>query len=353
MTRKKDKTKSGDRKKPQHNAAPRGQHAGAEPKPRTNKRKAAEQEHHPNSDEDVADEADFMSFAPNEDESDVEAEFEFFDPKPEDIDQISFFTDSALAAIPKLSTYEISEAISAQTRVGTTVRIGDEGDMVGLITCLSFATHGKTVLKALRNAAVNKAGLASKEDGELVESFFEEENGPLGVVITARFVNLPLQLLPPMQEALFSELNWAVEDEPTKELKDSFKFTRYMYVTEAYATGGGPKKKAKAPKKKKYRRKKKNKVEEEKPEEAEEEEDVADEVEYMYIKPEDEFFMKCAEKIVSWVIPGEETVAGGFTKRKYIIFFQPGRVDEFAQARKAYWNDIGFYGRSVERLVGY
>ncbi|KAG5532152.1 hypothetical protein RHGRI_026689 [Rhododendron griersonianum] len=49
-----------------------------------------------------------------------------------------------------------------------------------------------------------------------------------------RVVNLPPQLLPPLYDALFDEVSWATEDEPTKELRKSFCFKHYVLVTKIY-----------------------------------------------------------------------------------------------------------------------
>ncbi|KAI9109818.1 hypothetical protein K1719_018859 [Acacia pycnantha] len=49
-----------------------------------------------------------------------------------------------------------------------------------------------------------------------------------------RAVNLPLQLLPHLYDALFDEVSWATEDEPTDVLRNSFKFTHYIIYSKIY-----------------------------------------------------------------------------------------------------------------------
>ena len=51
-------------------------------------------------------------------------------------------------------------------------------------------------------------------------------------------MNLPVELLPSMHQALFDEIKWATEDEPTQELRDSFRFERYLLITTCFVVDG-------------------------------------------------------------------------------------------------------------------
>ncbi len=52
--------------------------------------------------------------------------------------------------------------------------------------------------------------------------------------MSERLVNSPPQLAPPLQQALFDEIAWATEDEPTAELRASFQLQRYVALSRAY-----------------------------------------------------------------------------------------------------------------------
>lgn len=41
-------------------------------------------------------------------------------------------------------------------------------------------------------------------------------NDKTGLLLSERLVNCPPQLAPPLNQALFDEISWAVEDEPTQ-----------------------------------------------------------------------------------------------------------------------------------------
>ncbi|KAK3023981.1 hypothetical protein RJ639_042871 [Escallonia herrerae] len=67
-----------------------------------------------------------------------------------------------------------------------------------------------------------------------LRSYLGEQAQDVGLLISQRVVNLPPQLLPPMYDALFDEVLWATEDEPTEELRNSFCFKYYLLISRIY-----------------------------------------------------------------------------------------------------------------------
>jgi protein BCP1 len=61
-------------------------------------------------------------------------------------------------------------------------------------------------------------------------------------MVNERLINAPPQLAPPLMQALFDEIAWAVEDEPTEEARQAFRLQRFVLITRAYtdplANGG-------------------------------------------------------------------------------------------------------------------
>ena len=39
---------------------------------------------------------------------------------------------------------------------------------------------------------------------------------------------------PPLVDGIFDEIEWATEDEPTEELRESFKFKKYIVISRVY-----------------------------------------------------------------------------------------------------------------------
>lgn len=52
--------------------------------------------------------------------------------------------------------------------------------------------------------------------------------------MSERLINCPPQLAPPLQQALFDEIAWATEDEPTAELRASYRLQRFLSLSRAY-----------------------------------------------------------------------------------------------------------------------
>ena len=76
-----------------------------------------------------------------------------------------------------------------------------------------------------------------------------------GLIVSERLINCPPQLASPLQHALFDEeIPWATEDEPSEELRNSFKFERFLFVSRVYQDNQGPPQPGPGPKKGKRRK---------------------------------------------------------------------------------------------------
>lgn len=198
-------------------------------------------------DDDISDDDDAMEdeeaeialAAAQEDESDVEVTLDFYDPRDKDVSAISSFLDPWVRRIGHgLNAEPLSKVVCAQTRVGTTVRVEDDDAPVGFISCLNVRRHND-LLSALRKRLLRECG--DVKSGEEVKKVLDGcmkgegryENEKMGLILTERVVNMPPPVIPKLLEALFCEIEWAVEDEPTRELREDYRFGWYLYVTEA------------------------------------------------------------------------------------------------------------------------
>ncbi|MCO5605139.1 hypothetical protein L7F22_059319 [Adiantum nelumboides] len=108
---------------------------------------------------------------------------------------------------------------------------------------------------------------------------FNHNSSEVGLLISERLINIPEELAPPLYEGLLDEVSWAIEDEPTKFLRDSFKFKQYLVLSRIFQEL--PKKKKKNSLKKQKKQRKQQSAS------GNEREDIE---EIVYIKPEDELF---------------------------------------------------------------
>ncbi|XP_020695986.1 protein BCCIP homolog isoform X1 [Dendrobium catenatum] len=171
----------------------------------------------------------------------VQADFGFFDPKPGDFHGVKLLLQNYLDEKPwDLSGFV--DLILGQTTVGTVVKLdgndeveedGDEEDLYAVISALNFGRYGgHQCIGELKEFLVGVCGDESVKTK--LKVLLEQQASDVGLLVSQRFVNCPHQLVPPLYDALFDEVSWAIEDEPTKELRDSFCFKFYLLITRIY-----------------------------------------------------------------------------------------------------------------------
>mmetsp|Transcript_17330 Transcript_17330/g.37715 ORF Transcript_17330/g.37715 Transcript_17330/m.37715 type:complete len:341 (-) Transcript_17330:273-1295(-) len=196
-----------------------------------------------------------------EDKEEIDVDFDFFDPKPEDFHGVRALLNTYLddKAFPGLSDFV--DTIIEQTTVGTIVRTSESESAVGLITALNL--HEKRNLGCIKEIS---AYLLEKCPADTKDKLSQALSGrKTALMINERLVNCPPQLANPLTTALFDEIAWATEDEPTQERRDEFEFDQYLVFTRAFrdplvgegggaaASASGANKKSKQPKKEKQK----------------------------------------------------------------------------------------------------
>lgn len=187
----------------------------------------------------------------------VQADFEFFDPKPGDFHGVKLLLQNYLDDKPwDLSGFV--DLILEQTTVGTVVKSGgqdeeEEGDddggdddegLYGVISALNLGRYaGHRCIKELKEFLLQVCSDESTK--KKLKLLLEQQASDIGLLVSQRFVNCPYQLVPPLYDALFDEVSWATEDEPTQELQDSFRFKCYILVTRIFENKNVNQRKAK------------------------------------------------------------------------------------------------------------
>ncbi|XP_062213929.1 protein BCCIP homolog [Phragmites australis] len=215
--------------------------------------KRAKKQAEPSSDEERSSsesEEESFSSSEREDSSEeletVQADFAFFDPKPSDFHGVKLLLKTYLDSKPWDLTGFV-DLILAQTTVGTVVKLadeeegegnggektnttsGDDDDLFGLISVLNLGRYGELrCIKDLKEYLFAVCG--DKDTKKKLKSLLEEKVSSVGLLVCRRFVNFPYELVPKLYDSLFDEVSWATEDEPTQELRDSFRFNQYLLV---------------------------------------------------------------------------------------------------------------------------
>ncbi|XP_043707732.1 protein BCCIP homolog isoform X2 [Telopea speciosissima] len=164
----------------------------------------------------------------------IKADFAFFDPKPNDFHGVKILLQTYLDN-KQWDLRGFVDLILAQTTVGTVVKLEDAEDdgLFSVVTALNLGQYKDNrcfmELKEYLLEVCQEKNVLGK-----LRLILGEEASNVGLLVSQRVVNLPPQLLPPLYDALFDEVSWATEDEPTEELRDSFRFKFYLVLTRIY-----------------------------------------------------------------------------------------------------------------------
>eukprot|EP00252_Welwitschia_mirabilis_P026410 TRINITY_DN8674_c0_g1_i1.p1 TRINITY_DN8674_c0_g1~~TRINITY_DN8674_c0_g1_i1.p1 ORF type:complete len:314 (+),score=70.92 TRINITY_DN8674_c0_g1_i1:236-1177(+) len=224
----------------------------------------------------------------------VYADFEFFDPKQDDFHGVK----SLLSTYCDGKDWALSgfvEIILAQSTVGTVIKT-DEDCLFGIITVLNLARYkNENCLKDIRQFLLENCSEEAKMDR--LKALFDRSPHDVGLLVCERVINLPFALIPPLYDALFDEVSWATEDEPTHELRESFKFKQYLILTRVYQmipeTNNSTKSK---------KRKKRNSS-------SQGANGKASEEQLIYLKPEDEVFHQLCSWWFTFAVEAERLAA--------------------------------------------
>ncbi|KAG0310124.1 Mss4p nuclear export, partial [Dissophora globulifera] len=171
----------------------------------------------------------------------INVDFEFFDPKEVDFHAVKnllgqyFASDAILFA-----TSELSDLIVSQSSVGTTIKVnGVDSDPYSLLTVLNMNQHlyhihsstsatasssGSTatataaatkpseVMTQIRDYVFTKSRQNEKLHAKLKELLGAGSKKELGLIVSERFINMPVETAPPMWRMMLEEVKWAVEE---------------------------------------------------------------------------------------------------------------------------------------------
>ncbi|KAJ4773574.1 Protein BCCIP [Rhynchospora pubera] len=185
-------------------------------------------------------------------EETVQVDFEFFDPKPGDFHGVKLLLQRYLDNYQ----WDLSgfiDLILAQTTVGTVVKSADseedaddsdgdkeeadEEELFAVITALNLGRYqDNQCIKELKQYLL---GVCKEESTKVkLRQVLEKDARDAGLLVCQRFANCPYQVVLKLYEALFDEISWATEDEPTQVLCDSFRFKHYLVITKILENKG-------------------------------------------------------------------------------------------------------------------
>ncbi|CAG8474436.1 7375_t:CDS:2 [Dentiscutata heterogama] len=157
------------------------------------------------------------------DEEIVDIDFDFFDPKPIDFHSIKnliiqlFSTDAELFNIS-----ELTELIIDQPLLGTTVKVdGADSDPYAVLT-------EKKCIQDLIKYLLDKTKPDQTLNEKLDTLLKKDSTNHVGLILSERLINMPVQIVPPMYKMLQEEIQWAVDD------NEPYNFEWYLVLSKTY-----------------------------------------------------------------------------------------------------------------------
>ncbi|KAG0263100.1 Mss4p nuclear export [Mortierella polycephala] len=202
------------------------------------KRKAAEK--HESEDVEMAsreeDEEDSGSDGDMEDT--INVDFEFFDPKDNDFHAVKNLLNQYFASDAILfGLSELTELVVSQANVGTTIKVnGVDSDPYSLLTVLNMNQHlynihkpstqssaaasastiatakPSHVMTQIRDYVFTKSKQNEKLHAKLKDLLSATSKKEIGLILSERFINMPVETAPPMWRMMLEEVKWAIDE---------------------------------------------------------------------------------------------------------------------------------------------
>ncbi|PON87382.1 BCP1 family [Trema orientale] len=148
----------------------------------------------------------------------IQADFAFFDPKPDDFHGVKALLQIYLDD-KQWDLTGFVDLILGQTTVGTVVKIEDDEENT------IWSVEHKCIME-LKEYLLTVC--REKDFSTDLRSLLVEEAHNVGLLVSKHNTSLPDKLLPHLYDGLFDEVSWATEDEPTEEHRKSFCFKFYL-----------------------------------------------------------------------------------------------------------------------------
>ncbi|CAM9567119.1 unnamed protein product [Ascophyllum nodosum] len=148
----------------------------------------------------------------------------------------SFLQDAA-----GLELSPLVDLVVAQGAVGTVLSTdGEDDDVFGFVTAmpLRYLARDNRCAQVLIKYLLKKAAKAGRSV-EMEAVLGEAATEKVGLLVSERMINCPIQAVPKLHEALVEDIAWAVQNEISDEHRDKFRFDKIVVVAPCDDTSGG------------------------------------------------------------------------------------------------------------------
>eukprot|EP00128_Syssomonas_multiformis_P015936 Colp12_sorted_trinity150504_noHs@8720 len=161
----------------------------------------------------------------------LEVEFEVQNPVEDDFHGLKHLLQQLLPASTNIDISDLSDLMIEQAKknyIGSTIKVKESEDVYGILSVINVQEHkDRPGVKQLCDHLVS-----SCTDGairrKLQALFAPTSTTACGILFNERFVNIPIQLVPPLHKTFFEEVQWAVND------GEPFRFETLVVVAKGY-----------------------------------------------------------------------------------------------------------------------
>ncbi|KAI9303270.1 p21-C-terminal region-binding protein-domain-containing protein [Cunninghamella echinulata] len=160
----------------------------------------------------------------------IDVDFDFYNPEEIDYQALKrllsqlFSSDAELIEIG-----DLVDIIIEENHVGTTIKVdGQESDPYAILSVINLKQQKDNKgVQSLCNYLSNKCPKKDAALHEAVKDIFSLENN-IGWIVSERFINMPVEVMPPMYNLLTKEIKNASDN------GESYSFEWFMFIVKVY-----------------------------------------------------------------------------------------------------------------------
>jgi len=122
--------------------------------------------------------------------------------------------------------------VISQGYIGSTVKLdGEESDPLAMLSVVNMRVHAANpAIRAIRDYVVSKSSVDAGFNKALQTLLLDDQGHDIGLILSERLINMPVQIIPPMWKMLGQEMQGASDE------GDPFKFSHFLVISRTYRT---------------------------------------------------------------------------------------------------------------------
>ncbi|ORZ08143.1 p21-C-terminal region-binding protein-domain-containing protein [Absidia repens] len=191
----------------------------------TNKRKAPEDDVKKQQDDDASDEDSDGTI-----QDIVDVDFDFYNPEEVDYHALKRLLSQLFSSDAELiQVGDLADIVIEENHVGTTIKVdGQESDPYAILSVINLKEQKANAgVASLCQYLANKCPKKDEALHKAVTKIFSL-NDPVGWIVSERFINMPVEVMPPMYNLLQQEMKNAVDN------NEAYTFEWYMFIIKVY-----------------------------------------------------------------------------------------------------------------------